>query len=78
VAPGPVWTGGISRPTRIRSPHFLSRRSVAIPTELPSPPLLHGVSINILYFKSSPGMREERKRGSDWVLPLLPVSKEDS
>ena len=37
-APGPVWTGGKSRPTGIRSPDRPSRSSVAVPTELPGPP----------------------------------------
>ena len=36
-APGPVWTGGKSRPTGIRSPDRPARSSVAIPTELPGP-----------------------------------------
>ena len=36
-APEPVWTGGKSRPTRIRSPERPARSSVAIPTELPGP-----------------------------------------
>ena len=36
-APGPVWTGGKSRPTGIRSPDSPVRSSVAIPTELPGP-----------------------------------------
>ena len=37
-APGPVWTGGKSRPTGIRSPDRSALSSVAIPTELPGPP----------------------------------------
>ena len=36
-APGPVWTGGKSRPTGIRSSDRPARSSVAIPTELPGP-----------------------------------------
>jgi hypothetical protein len=36
-APGPVWTGGKSRPTGIRSPDRPARSSLAIPTELPGP-----------------------------------------
>jgi len=40
VAPGPVWTGAEnSPPTGIRFPVRPVRSSVAIPTELPSPPL---------------------------------------
>jgi len=34
-APGPVWTGGNSRPQRNSIPHRAARSSVAIPTELP-------------------------------------------
>ena len=36
-APGPVWTGGKSRPHRDSIPDRPARSSVAIPTELPSP-----------------------------------------
>jgi len=36
-APGPVWTGGKSRPHRDSIPDLPARSSVAIPTELPSP-----------------------------------------
>ena len=36
-APGPVWTGGKSRPHRDSIPDFPARSSVAIPTELPGP-----------------------------------------
>ena len=36
-APGPVWTGGKSRPHRDSIPDRLARSSVAIPTELPGP-----------------------------------------
>jgi hypothetical protein len=36
-APRPVWTGGKSRPTGIRSPDRPARSSVSIPTELPGP-----------------------------------------
>ena len=38
-APGPVWMGGKSRPTGIRSPDRPARSSVAIPTELLGPPI---------------------------------------
>ena len=37
-APGPVWTGGKSRPHRDSIPNRRARSSVAIPTELPGPP----------------------------------------
>jgi len=36
-APGPVWTGGNSRPHRDLIPDRPARGSVAIPTELPDP-----------------------------------------
>ena len=36
-APGPVWTGGKSRPYRHSIPDRPTRSSVAIPTELPGP-----------------------------------------
>ena len=36
-APGPVWTGGKSRPNRNSIPDRPARSSVAIPTELPGP-----------------------------------------
>jgi len=35
--PGPVWTGGKSRPHWDSIPDRPARRSVAIPTELPGP-----------------------------------------
>ena len=40
-APGPVWTGGKSRPYRDSIPDRPARSSVAIPTELPDPPMKH-------------------------------------
>ena len=41
-APGPIWTGGKSRPHRDKIPDRPARSSVAIPTELPGPlPALH-------------------------------------
>jgi len=39
-APGPVWTGGKSRPHRDSIPDLPARSSVAIPTELPGPLVL--------------------------------------
>jgi len=36
-APGPVWTGGKSRPHRDWIPDRPARSSVAIPTDLPGP-----------------------------------------
>jgi len=38
-APGPVWTGGKSRPHRDSIPDRPARNSVAVPTELPGPQL---------------------------------------
>ena len=38
-APGPVWTGGKSRPHRDSIPDRAASSSVAIPTELPGPQL---------------------------------------
>ena len=35
MGPGPVWTGGKSRPYRDSIPDRSARSSVAIPTELP-------------------------------------------
>ena len=40
-APGPVWTGGKSRPHRDSIPDRPVRSSVAIPTELPGPQLVY-------------------------------------
>ena len=37
-APGPVWTGGKSRPHRDSIPDRPARSSVGIATELPGPP----------------------------------------
>ena len=44
-APGPVWTGGKSRPHRDSIPDRLARSSVAIATELPGPELLPSARI---------------------------------
>ena len=44
-APGPVWTGGKSRPHRDSIPNRQARSSVAIPTELPGP---HFIKFHIL------------------------------
>ena len=46
-APGPVWTGGKSRPHRDSIPNRPSRSSVAIPTELPGPHFLLYRSLNL-------------------------------
>jgi len=40
-APGPVWTGGKSRPHRESIPDRPARSSAAIPTELPGPIYIH-------------------------------------
>jgi len=39
-APGPVWTGGKSRPHRDSIPDRPARNSVAMPSELPGPQLV--------------------------------------
>ena len=46
-APGPVWTGGKSRPHRNSIPDRPARSSVAIPTELPGP--LLQCKLNYIY-----------------------------
>ena len=45
-APGPVWTGGKSRPYQDSIPDRPARSSVAIPTELPGPQLMHVNELN--------------------------------
>ena len=45
-APGPVWTGGKSRPHRDTIPVRSARSSVAIPTEVPGP---RSVSVIVNY-----------------------------
>ena len=52
-APGPVWTGGKSRPHRDSIPDRLARSSVAIPTELPGPHSKHVAYVITLCNKSS-------------------------
>jgi len=49
-APGPVWTGGKSRPHRDSIPDREARSSVAIPTELPYPQrnILHTVKRRVV------------------------------
>ena len=48
-APGPVWTGGKSRPYRDSIPDRPARSSATIPTELPGPhPQLFVVKQNII------------------------------
>ena len=42
--PGPVWTGGKSHPKRDPIPDRPARSSVSIPTELPCPQYIHGLS----------------------------------
>ena len=48
--PGPVWTGGKSRPHRDSTPDRPARSSVAIPTELPGPQL-YCKTINFVFIK---------------------------
>ena len=50
-APGPVWTGGKSRPHRDSIPDCPARSSVAIPTELPGPQL---PGCGVVYFETGP------------------------
>ena len=45
-APGPVWTGGKSRPHRDSIPDRPARSSVAIPTELPGPQAKYILNVN--------------------------------
>ena len=42
-SPGPVWTGGKSRPHRDSIPDRPARSSVAIPIELPGPPFIQRI-----------------------------------
>jgi len=51
-APGPVWTGGKSRPHRDLISDRPARSSVAIPTELPAPYIYIYIYIYILYVTS--------------------------
>ena len=53
-APGPVWTGGKSRPHRDSIPDRPARSSVAIPTELPGPHILAywTITVNLTPVKS--------------------------
>jgi len=55
-APGPVWTGGKSRPHRDSIPYRPARSSVAIPTELPRPQVVHvfGFILGIYHDAQSP------------------------
>jgi len=46
-APGLVWMGGKPRPYRVSIPDRAARGSVAIPTELPGPQLVHVVGFII-------------------------------
>ena len=47
-SPGPVWTGGKSRPHRDSIPDRPARSSVAIPTELPGPHSYFVMEVNSL------------------------------
>ena len=81
-ATGPVWTGGKSRPTGIRSPDRPARSSVAIPTELPGPQrllsvyvFLHSIMLLPTKLKSSGQINVWRIRFnfvSSWVVMQLP------
>ena len=51
-APGPVWTGGKSRPHRDSISDSPARSSVSIPTDLPGPPInLYTFYIYISHFR---------------------------
>ena len=55
VAPQPVWTGAENlAPTGIRSSDRPARSPVAIPTELPGPQVVWGMSINPLNAELNP------------------------
>ena len=57
-APGPVWTGGKSRPHRDSIRDRTSRSSVAIPTELPGP--LKGKAFPVQAWTGPEGSRKLR------------------
>ena len=54
-APGPIWTGGKSRPHRDSIPDRPGRSSVATPTELPGPHIKYTIKIkftcDVLYIE---------------------------
>ena len=51
-APGPVWTGGKSRPHRDSIPDRPVHSSVAIPTELPGPQMTGSTKRNLFIYVS--------------------------
>jgi len=60
-APGPVWTGGKSRPQRDSIPDRPACSSVAIPTELPSPHTHTHTHIYIYIYRVLVGTPEEKR-----------------
>jgi hypothetical protein len=67
-APGPVWTGGKSRPHRDSIPDRPARSSVAIPTELPGP--LLKIHINIIRrweYNIKMDLQEVGYGNMDWI-----------
>jgi len=61
-APGPVWTGGKSRPHRDSIPDRPARSSVAIPTELPGPRHVYGHTQEVTYTNSLRNLCARRQR----------------
>ena len=66
--PGPVWTGGKSRPHRDSIPDRPTRSSVVIPTELPGP---HVVQLQYEYIHPKGQADPDKKRPDKWRSPLL-------
>ena len=82
-APGPVWTGGKSRPNRDSIPNRPARSSVAIPTELPSPPILHSMFKKKSHTRKNQLMEEECQiiplwQNYTWCHAVLKTNKHQS
>ena len=65
-APGPVWTGGKSRPHRDSIPARQARSSVAIPTELPGPYAFYDITWNNIVDADRPQTTLRRMGISCW------------
>jgi len=61
-APGPVWTGGKSRPHRDSIPDRPARSSVAVPTELPDAQYIY-VKVKVKWSRYRPGVAQSLGRG---------------